>query len=137
MRLTDAELRLPPPEPGKDIAVHVDSRFFRVILDNIVDNAQKYCSPGLILELRIFKRDRQAVLAIKDNGPGFQPGMAEKIFCAFKYPEAQLPGTAHGSGMGLYISRQLAEQMGGRLTASSEGKGQGAEFQLSLTLSRK
>jgi signal transduction histidine kinase len=137
MRLTGAELRLPPQEPGKDMVVQVDSRFFRVILDNIVDNAQKYCSPGLILELRIFKRDRQAVLAIKDNGPGFQPGMAEKIFCAFKYPEAQLPATAHGSGMGLYISRQLAEQMGGRLTASSEGKGQGAEFQLSLTLSRK
>jgi signal transduction histidine kinase len=137
LRLTDAELRLPTPGPGKNIAVQVDLRFFRVILDNVVDNAQKYCSPGLILEVSIFERDRKAVLAIKDNGPGFQPGMAEKIFRAFKYPKEQLPGTAHGSGMGLYISRQLAEQMGGRLTASSEGKGRGTEFRLSLILSRK
>lgn len=135
LRMTDTELKL-PPEPGKDIAVQVDCRLLRVILDNIVDNALRYCSPGLVLEIGMYERDRKAVLAIKDNGPGFQPGMTEKIFHAFKYPKEQLPETDHGSGMGLYISRQLAEKMGGRLTASSNGKGRGTEFQLFLTLSR-
>lgn len=138
--LTDAELRILPLSPGKDIIVTADNHFWRIILDNIIDNAQKYCSPGLILEVNIFEHNGQAVLAIKDNGPGLDPGMTRKIFQAFKYPPDQLPVTTaipHGSGMGLYISRQLAEQMGGRLTASSNGKNQGTEFQLSLPLARK
>lgn len=135
MRMTDAVLRL-LPEQGKNITAQVDCRLLRVILDNIIDNALKYCTPGLILEVTVFERDRKAVISVKDNGPGLQPGMTEKIFHAFKYPKEQLPETGHGSGMGLYISRQLAEKMGGRLTASSNGKGKGTEFHLSLLLSK-
>ena len=135
MRMTDSVLRL-PPKPEKDISARVDCRLLLVILDNIIDNALKYCTPGLILEVGVSERDRKAVISIKDNGPGLQPGMIEKIFHAFKFPKEQLPETDHGSGMGLYISRQLAEKMGGRLTASSNGKGKGTEFQLFLSLSK-
>ncbi len=134
LHLTDAEVSF-RMEPGKDPAVQADGNILRVILDNIVDNALKYCSPGLILEIDVFVRDKKAVLSITDNGPGFQPEVSERMFNAYKYAKSELPPTGHGSGMGLYISRRLAEKMGGRLTASSKGPGQGAEFQLSLKYS--
>jgi len=135
LHLTDARVSL-RMEPGKDLTVQADGNILRVILDNIVDNALKYCSPGLILEVNVFVRDKKAILSIRDNGPGFQPELSEKIFNAYKYAKSELPAAEHGSGMGLYISRRLAEKMGGRLTASSKGTGQGAEFQLFLNVPR-
>lgn len=133
--LTDARVSL-RMEPGKDLKVQADGNILRVILDNIVDNALKYCSPGLILEVEVLVKDKKAILSVTDNGPGFQPEFSERIFNAYKYSKSELPAAEHGSGMGLYISRRLAEKMGGRLTASSKGTGQGAEFQLFLNISR-
>ena len=119
-----------------DPVVRADCHILRVILDNIIDNALKNCSPGLILKVSVSVLDKQAVIALKDNGPGFPPDSSEKIFEAFKYREDQLPGRRHGSGMGLYISRQLMEKMDGRLEAYSKGKGYGAEFRIFLNLSK-
>ena len=133
--LTDARISLHLLPEG-DLPVRGDGHLLRVILDNIVDNALKYCSPGLVLTVTLFTQGKQAIIAIKDNGPGFSPGLAEKIFTAYKYLGDELPGTRHGSGMGLYIARRLAEQMGGKLKASSKGPGKGAEFQLVLNLAK-
>jgi signal transduction histidine kinase len=83
-------------------------------------------------------KSRKAVVAIQDNGPGFKPEFSGKIFEAYRYLDGELPGIlrGHGSGMGLYISRQLAEKIGGYLDASSTGEGRGAEFRLYLNLSK-
>ncbi|UCH94353.1 MAG: HAMP domain-containing histidine kinase [Candidatus Aminicenantes bacterium] len=135
IRLTDAKLSL-HLETGGNSMVRADCHILRVILDNIVDNALKYCSPGLMLTVNVFTEKKRAVIAIKDNGPGFPPGFSEKIFAAYKYLKGELPGIKHGSGMGLYISRKLAEQMGGRLEAASKGEGKGAEFRLLLNRSK-
>ena len=134
-RLADARISLHLPSKG-DLPVRGDCHLLRVILDNIVDNALKYCSPGLALTVVIFTQGKQAIIAIKDNGPGFPPGFSEKIFAAYKYPGDELPGNRHGSGMGLHIARRLAEKMGGKLKAASEGQGKGAEFQLALNLAK-
>jgi two-component system OmpR family sensor kinase len=131
LHLTDASVSL-HRETGKDLMVRADCHILRVILDNIVDNALRYCSPGLVLEVGVSLWDNRAVLIIRDNGPGFPPGLSEKIFNAYKYLGEELPGKTHGSGMGLYISRHLAEKMGGWLEAHSRGEGQGAEFRLFL-----
>lgn len=135
LHLTDARLEI-HMESAKDVMVQADDNILRVILDNIVDNALKYCSPGLVLEVNVSAPDKKAILSITDNGPGFQPEFSERIFNAYKHTKSELPAALHGSGMGLYISRRLAEKMGGRLTASSNGSGQGAEFQLLLNISR-
>lgn len=131
IHLTDARVSL-HLGTGEDLLVQVDCHILRVVLDNIVDNALRYCSPGLVLEVRVSLWDRRVMIAIRDNGPGFPPGLSEKIFNAYKYPDQELPGKGHGSGMGLYISRHLVEKMGGRLEAHSRGEGQGAEFRLFL-----
>ncbi|NIM81089.1 MAG: hypothetical protein GTO20_20065 [Candidatus Aminicenantes bacterium] len=122
------------------LMVRADCHILRLILDNIVENALKYCSPGLVLTVNVYlqNKSKKAVVTIRDNGPGFKPEFSQRIFEAYRYLDGELPGTlhGHGSGMGLYISRQLAEKMGGYLEASSTGEGRGAEFRLYLNLSK-
>jgi two-component system CheB/CheR fusion protein len=88
----------------------------------------------LELRVRVFIQNKWAGVAVSDNGHGFISDDAEKIFVAYKYLKGELPGSKHGSGMGLYISRKLAKKMGGMLEASSQGMGKGAEFRLYLPL---
>lgn len=135
IRLTDAALSL-NLESAENVKVRADCHLIRVILDNIVDNALKYCSPGLVLTVKTFIQNKRAIISISDNGPGFPSELSGKIFQAYKYPVRELPGDKHGSGMGLYIARRLAENMGGRLQTSCKGKGKGAEFQLHLNLAK-
>jgi signal transduction histidine kinase len=135
IRLTDAALSL-HLQLGEKVKVRADCHLIRVILDNIVDNALKYCSPGLVLTVKAFTQNKIVIISISDNGPGFPSEFSEKIFQAYKYLASELPGDNHGSGMGLYISRRLAENMGGRLQAASKGKGKGSEFQLHLNLAK-
>ena len=133
IRLTDAALSL-HLEVGEKMKVQADCHLIKVILDNIIDNALKYCSPGLVLTVKAFTQNKKAIISVSDNGPGFPSEFSEKIFQAYKYLVSELPGDNHGSGMGLYIAGRLAENMGGRLQAASKGKGKGAEFQLHLNL---
>jgi len=111
-----------------------DKYAFKIILDNIIDNAEKYSSHDLVLSMKTLKTNKSGVVIIKDNGPGFTPDCAENIFRAYKYMKEKLPKTSHGTGMGLYISRKLARQMGGDISASSDGEGSGAIFRVELSL---
>ena len=83
-----------------------------------------------------FKTDSEDVnfyICVDDNGPGFSPAMTQNIFQAYKRLNSELPGQQQkGTGMGLYLSRQLAKKMEGRLMAHSEGRGKGAQFKLIL-----
>ncbi|MGD2086381.1 MAG: HAMP domain-containing sensor histidine kinase [Candidatus Aminicenantes bacterium] len=136
IRLTDAALSL-HLEVTENVKVRADCHLIRVILDNIVDNALKYCSPGLVLTVKTLTQNKKAIVSVSDNGPGFPSEFSGKIFRAYKYLANELPGDKHGSGMGLFIARRLAENMGGRLLASAKGKGKGAEFQLHLNLAKQ
>ncbi|MCK4761553.1 MAG: HAMP domain-containing histidine kinase [Candidatus Aminicenantes bacterium] len=120
--------------PGQHITAVADTNALKIILDNITDNALRYCSPGLILKAGFSKQGAKAVIRISDNGPGFKAAAAKNIFKAFKCLDSELPDTVHGSGMGLFISKQLAEKMGGHLEAVSEGEGKGARFSIYLDL---
>jgi signal transduction histidine kinase len=116
----------------KSYSVRADPHALRIILDNLIDNALKYCSPELVLTIKITEKKNQVVLIVKDNGPGFPPEQAENLFQAFKLSGQSYATEKSGSGLGLFLARQLAWQMKGDLKAHSEGKGKGAEFHLIL-----
>ncbi|MCC6333971.1 MAG: HAMP domain-containing histidine kinase [Myxococcales bacterium] len=104
----------------------------RVVLENLLDNARKY--GGGHVELSESVAAQRWRLEVRDRGIGFEPSHAERLFEPFEREEGS--GVAHGSGLGLYISRQLARRMHGELTASSPGKGQGSVFVLELPVAR-
>lgn len=109
-----------------------DPNALRVILDNLVDNALKYGSQDLLLDVSVSLSATTGQVKVQDNGPGFNPKLSRKVFDAYRRLSDELPSSKQGTGMGLHISRRLALEMGGDLVAYSAGLGQGASFTLTL-----
>ena len=116
--------------------VRADRHALRIILDNITDNAVRYCHPGFELKISTGRSEKQAWITLSDDGPGFDEACSSRIFEAYRYMDGELPDTPHGTGMGLYISKKLAVKMGGDIEAASGGKGQGSVFRVTLPLEK-
>ncbi len=108
--------------------VWADRDAFRVILENLLDNARKYGAGKT--RVSASSKGHHWQLHVRDDGQGFDPRDADSLFDPFTPRKST--GVTHGSGLGLSISRQLARQMGGDLTATSDGPGTGSTFTLSL-----
>jgi hypothetical protein len=100
------------------------------ILDNLADNAFKHGARNL--RLRAEAAGQGARLHVEDDGEGFEPGRAEQLFAAFHRSSGTRGGGRHGTGLGLWIARSLAREMGGDLVAHSDGPGTGARFTVVL-----
>ncbi len=111
--------------------VEADADAFRVVLENLLDNARKY--GGGRVELTESAADGRYQLFVRDNGVGFTSTEAETFFSPFSRATGQTV-SQHGSGLGLFLSRQLAEAMGGHLRAESAGTGKGSTFIFELKL---
>ena len=112
------------------VQVLADRDGLRVILENLLDNAHKY--GGGSVKLAAGVNDGQWRLDISDQGRGFAPAAAEKLFDVHNRGSGE--GVTHGAGLGLAIARQLARRMGGDISAFSSGPGQGAVFSVTLQL---
>jgi signal transduction histidine kinase len=111
-----------------DTAVMADAGGLRMVLDNLLDNAVKYCGDGLVLSVSVERSGDRVTVTVADNGPGFPQSDAEQIFEAYRRLDGESSSSRRGTGMGLHISRRLMREMGGNLAASSEGLGKGARF---------
>jgi len=112
------------------VQVLADRDGLRVILENLLDNAHKY--GGGSVKLAAGVNDGQWRLDISDQGRGFAPAAAEKLFDVHNRGSGE--GVTHGAGLGLAIARQLARRMGGDITEYSAGPGTGAVFSVTLQL---
>jgi signal transduction histidine kinase len=124
--LDDVERR---PAPERRVVL-ADRDAFRVVLENLLDNARKYGGGRVVLEEST--SGARWRLSVTDQGVGFAPSEAQRLFEPFERDAAG--ATTHGSGLGLSISRQLVRDMGGELSADSPGPGGGATFRIELSL---
>ena len=111
-----------------------DAGRIRQILSNLVGNAVKFTEAGLIW--CGVEPDEAAGcyrIEVGDTGIGFDPALSDALFERFRQADGGVTRSHGGSGLGLAISRDLAELMGGGLTARS-APGQGAVFRLTLPL---
>lgn len=101
------------------------------VFQNLLSNALKYRTPERRTEVRIGSEQRENawVISVRDNGIGFDPDRAERIFGLFKrlHRDDEYPGT----GLGLAICRRIVERYGGKMWATGE-PGLGATFFFSL-----
>ena len=98
----------------------IDGVRLRQVLANLVGNAIKFTNKGYVT-LTVSLNDDGLNLKVRDSGPGITPEQQKKLFSPF---EQGIPAGGSGSGLGLFISREIIEIMGGRLTLQSE-PGQG------------
>jgi CheY-like chemotaxis protein len=117
--------------------VQADHARFLQIAWNLIHNAAKFSPPGARLTIRTSnradppRRDR-VVVEFEDNGMGMAPEVLERIFDPFEQGDTPARRRIGGLGLGLAISRSIAEAHGGTLTASSPGPGLGSTFRLEL-----
>ena len=109
--------------------VMVDPDAFRVIVENLLDNARKYGASDKGVTLREVRDGAEYQLVVSDRGLGFDAAQKKRVFEPFSRGEH---GATPGSGLGLFLSQRLARELGGDLTADSAGPGKGASFTVTL-----
>lgn len=139
----DPNLEVPP--------VCADPKELRRVLSNIVENAIKYTPDGGSIVLSALQQDGQVAINVADNGRGIPPEDMPILFDKFHrgrpapHSEAMRGATTDaefledadvsGVGLGLYLARNVMEQMGGRITVESQ-VGRGSTFKLHLPVWR-
>ena len=106
--------------PETSLHVQADADGLRQVLVNLVENAVKYSPGGGRVELEIASQDGHARFAVRDRGLGIPPSEHERIFEKFFRIDPNLSRGVGGTGLGLYISREIVRRMGGRLRVESE-----------------
>ncbi len=115
--------------------VNVDVGKTRQIIHNLINNAIKYTPEGSIkVSARDIANPSRVFIDITDTGVGMNPHTIEKMFEKFQRADNANGVNSSGTGLGLYIARKMAEDMGGSITATSEGEGKGSTFTLELPL---
>jgi len=102
------------------IEVEADEHSVRMILENLLSNAIKYTPNHGHIDIIISKGSEEVTVAIKDNGIGIAKKDTSLLFKQFSRIPNEFSVNISGSGIGLYLSQQLAERNGGRITVSSE-----------------
>jgi two-component system phosphate regulon sensor histidine kinase PhoR len=100
------------------------------VLVNLLDNAIKYGS-GTPVQVRVESANAHVRISVADSGPGISLADQQRIFEKFFRADPGHAQSPSGSGLGLYISRELAQRMGGRLEVRSE-PGAGTTFVFEL-----
>jgi signal transduction histidine kinase len=119
--------------PERPVHVRVDSERVKTIVSNLINNAIKYSPSGGTIDCELTARGGIARVAVKDSGVGIAQQDLPILFTRFG--RVSTPQTDHlpGTGLGLYLGRQLARLHGGEITVES-APGRGSTFTLHLPL---
>ncbi|TMD37973.1 MAG: HAMP domain-containing histidine kinase, partial [Chloroflexi bacterium] len=118
--------------PTQPVIVEADAAQVGRILDNLLNNAMTYNLSSPRVDLTVSTANDQAAVRVADNGVGIPALERERIFEQFHRNNEPSFINVPGTGLGLYISRQLAEANGGTLALESSSPQAGTVFLLSL-----
>lgn len=117
--------------------VSTDPQRLRQVLINLIANAIKFTeSGGVTVTVKAGSLLRELEIVVADTGPGFSAATAAKIFEPFEQGQASEEAKRKGSGLGLTISKELIDILGGTLSVKSE-EGRGTQFTVCLPLGDK
>jgi signal transduction histidine kinase len=115
------------PAQGAQVRATGDARFVEHILLNLLKNALEAMHEHGRVELRVARVGSRAALDVQDEGPGIAPEAQARLFEPYVTSKGE-----HGTGLGLVVSRRLAQAQGGTLELIESARG--AHWRLSLPL---
>jgi signal transduction histidine kinase len=121
----DHPIRLHCPE--KEVPVEVDPDRIGTILTNLLDNAIKYSPDGGEVRLEVARNGRMAKVTVEDHGVGIAEAQLPLLFTRFGRIVTAETSNIRGTGLGLYLARELARMHGGDISVDSR-PGRGSTF---------
>jgi signal transduction histidine kinase len=133
--------------PAQEKGVHLDVAFaetpvvvagdaerLQQVVWNLLSNAVKFTPPAGRVSLRLERRDRTALITVRDTGPGITAEMLPHVFDRFRQADSTTTRPFGGLGLGLAIVRHLVEAHDGVVRAQSAGVGRGTTFHVTLPM---
>jgi two-component system, OmpR family, sensor kinase len=130
------EQKLSLKMPKQVITAHVDPQYFRMAIENLLNNASKYTPERGDIDVRLSTQNNTAQILIQDTGVGIPERHFPLLFKKFSRIPNELSDQVSGTGIGLYLSKYIVEAHGGKLQFKSES-GVGSSFTISLSLKKK
>jgi len=104
-----------------------DPSQLEIVMDNLISNAIKYTPEGGNVEVRLRKEDKKIVFEVEDSGIGIPKREHHKVFEKFERASNVEEVKETGSGLGLFLTKEIIEKLGGKIDFESE-KGKGSTF---------
>lgn len=115
-----------------DFIIEGDKERLAQVLSNLVSNAYKFTKEGKIdILLQKLQDGKEVILSVKDTGSGIDSDIMPRLFTKFA------TRSDAGTGLGLYISKNVVETHGGKIWAENNSNGKGATFSFTLPLTQK
>jgi two-component system phosphate regulon sensor histidine kinase PhoR len=111
--------------------VAADAAQLRQVLDNLLENAVKYSPAGGDVRLGVEEGDGSVRFSVADAGLGIPASERDRIFEKFYRLDPDMTGGIGGTGLGLYIARELVRRVGGRIWVEPNN-GQGSVFYVEI-----
>lgn len=118
-------------EEGKSYTANADIGKIKQVIGNVIDNAIKYTPQGGIT-VHVGRKEDRINITVSDTGVGVDPEEATKLFSMFSRAKDASKTNVSGTGLGLYVAKQMLEAQKGKIWVESEGKGRGSVFHIEL-----
>jgi len=92
-----------------------DTIRLKMVVENLLSNAIKYTTNRGKIDIKVVKKDNSLILSIKDNGVGIPEEQQDRVFDKFFRSDNVVKYQTEGTGLGLYISKSIIEQLGGKI----------------------
>jgi signal transduction histidine kinase len=122
-------LRLDLP-PG--IWTYADPKALGMVIENLLSNAFKYAAPPRATAVSLDRRGDEAVIVVTDQGSGIAPKDLGRVFQRFYRVGDEMTRSVPGTGLGLFLAREIVQRHGGEIRAASKGVGFGSTFTIRL-----
>lgn len=115
----------------RPLEITADNRYVSMVVENLISNAIKYSYPTSTVTIRLEEQSESVSISVKDQGVGIPEDKFKQLFGKFNRIDNPLSYTEGGSGLGLFLARQLARAHGGDITVESKLE-KGSIFTLTL-----
>ena len=117
--------------PHNKVYAYLDKTYMRMAIENIVSNASKYTREHGRIEVRLERKGRQIIIAVKDTGVGIHKDDRSLLFQKFSRIPNEMTNKVSGSGIGLYLARTIIRAHNGTIAVSSSPE-KGSTFTISF-----
>lgn len=132
MKHDESKVKLQFVFSGEVVMVEADRQWLRRVIDGLVDNAIKYTPNGGTVTIELTKQSKSIQIVISDQGIGIPKSNLSKMFTKYFRAENAMRINSAGTGLGLYIAKEIISVHKGKIWVESQGEGKGSTFYIEL-----